>query len=535
VNPSPGPAPARVLLVGGHIHAPAATTSDAATTAMLIVDGTVAWIGDDAGAAAYADSADEVVRLAGHLVTAGFVDAHTHVAGTGFALQSLDLSGTTTLSDALDALSRSSRDTTGPVLFGHGWDETRWAEGRAPTTAQLDRAVGRKVAYVARVDAHSAVVSTALIERCPEVVDLDGWRGDGVVERDAHHAVRRAVDDLRSRADRKEALHIALRHAASRGITCVHELNAPHIAPYDDFATIREIAAETAVPEVVPYWGELLTDDSDPDVRALAGFAGDLCVDGAIGSRTAAMTERYADADTCGHLYLDSDQVSRHVVACTRRTTQAGFHVIGDRATQVVIEGLRRAAEIVGTDALVSARHRLEHIEMADAAAIETMARLGVVASVQPAFDAAWGARDELYERRLGAARAETMNPFGSMVRAGVTLAFGSDTPVTPLDPWAGVRAAAFHHEPSERISVAAAFDAHTRGGHRARRDDEGGVLAPGQPASFAVWDVGEQPDVPLNGHRGSAWLPTLRPDHPLPRCLATVVAGTTVYTEEDD
>jgi predicted amidohydrolase YtcJ len=82
---------------------------------------------------------------------------------------------------------------------------------------------------------------------------------------------------------------------------------------------------------------------------------------------------------------------------------------------------------------------------------------------------------------------------------------------------------------------VAAAFDAHTRGGHRARRDDEGGVLAPGQPASFAVWDVGEQPDVPLNGHRGSAWLPTLRPDHPLPRCLATVVAGTTVYTEEDD
>jgi predicted amidohydrolase YtcJ len=500
---------------------------------MLTVDGTVAWIGDDKGAAAYVDSADEVVRLSGRLVTAGFVDAHTHLAGTGFALRSLDLSGTTTLSDALDALSRSSRDCTGPVLFAHGWDETRWADGRAPTTAQLDRAVGRTVAYVVRVDAHSAVVSTALIERCPEVVDLDGWRGDGVVERDAHHAVRRAVDDLRSRTDRKEALHIALRHAARRGITCVHELNAPHIAPYDDFATIRELAAETALPEVVAYWGELLSGDSDD--HALAGFAGDLCVDGAIGSRTAAMTEPYADADTRGHLYLDSDQVSRHVVACTRRNTQAGFHVIGDRATEMVVAGLRRAAEIVGTDTLVAARHRLEHIEMADAAAIQTMARLGVVASVQPAFDAAWGARGQLYERRLGAARAEPMNAFGSMLRAGVTLAFGSDTPVTPLDPWAGVRAAAFHHEPSERISVAAAFDAHTRGGHRARRDDHGGVLAPGHPASYAVWDVGAQPDEPPGNHRGSAWLPALHPDQPLPRCVATVVAGTTVYSEEDD
>jgi predicted amidohydrolase YtcJ len=530
-----GAAPARVLLVGGHIHTPVAT-SGTETTAMLTVDGTVAWIGDDAAAGAYTDSADEVVRLWGRLVTPGFVDAHTHLAATGFALQSLDLSGMTTLSDALDALSRSSRATTGPVLFGHGWDETRWPEGRPPTTAQLDRAVGGTVAYVARVDAHSAVVSTALIERCPEIVDLDGWRGDGVVERDAHHAVRRAVDDLRSPADRSQALVVALRHAASRGLTCVHELNAPHIAPYGDFATIRDIAAETAVPEVVPYWGELATDDTDEcHDDTLAGFAGDLCVDGAIGSRTAAVGEPYADAGTRGHLYLDSEQVSRHVVACTRRNTQAGFHVIGDRATQAVVEGLRRAADIVGTDALVSARHRLEHIETADAAAIQTMARLGVVASVQPAFDAAWGARGELYDRRLGWARAAPMNPFGSMLRAGVTLAFGSDTPVTPFDPWAGVRAAAFHHEPSERISVDAAFEASTRGGHRARRDDRGGVLAPGHPASYAVWDIGPQPDGLPADHRGSADLPALHPDLALPRCVTTVVAGTTVYTEEDD
>ena len=77
------------------------------------------------------------------------------------------------------------------------------------------------------------------------------------------------------------------------------------------------------------------------------------------------------------------------------------------------------------------------------------------------------------------------MNPFGSLARAGVVLAFGSDSPITPLDPWAGVRAAAFHHEVDERMTVRAAFNAHTRGGHRARGDDEAGVLQPGAAADL--------------------------------------------------
>ena len=103
------------------------------------------------------------------------------------------------------------------------------------------------------------------------------------------------------------------------------------------------------------------------------------------------------------------------------------------------------------------------------------------------------------------------MNAFASMNRAGVPLAFGSDTPVTPFDRWAGVRAAAGHRTEDERISVRAAFDAYTRGGWRAARRDEGGVIAVGAPASLAVWDVPGDP-----GRR--------RPDRPgagakLPTC----------------
>jgi predicted amidohydrolase YtcJ len=512
---------ARVLLRGGVVHRGYRT----AATAMLTVDGAVAWLGDDDAATGYADDADLVVDLGGRLVTPGFVDAHAHLASTGFALQSVDLSGTSTLTEALDALSAAAGSSAGQALFAHGWDETRWAEGGAPTGPQVDRAVGGRIAYVCRVDGHSAVVSTALLERCPEIAGVDGWRGDGVVERDAHHAVRRAFDRLRTAADRRSALEAALTRAASRGITSVHELNAPHIAPFDDFAVIAEIRQAQAVPEVVPYWGEHLGTGVGDDV--VVGLAGDLCVDGAIGSRTAAMAEPYADADTSGYLYLDSGQIRDHVVACTRRGKQAGFHVIGDRAAREVMDGFTEAADIVGVVTLVSARHRLEHIEMPDDHAMATMARLGIVASVQPAFDAAWGAPGQLYERRLGQARSGPMNPFGSMLRAGVTLAFGSDSPVTPLDPWSGVRAAMWHHLPSERLTAGAAFDAHTRGGHRARRDDHAGVLAPDRPATYAVWELGPEPN-PVEG------LPQLHPDLPLPRCVRTVVAGTTVFSAED-
>ena len=536
---------ARVLLRRGSVYSPGAPFA----TAVLTVGSEVAWVGDEEAAATYVDTADAVVDLDGRLVTPGFVDAHVHLASTGFALESLDLSGSRSLVEALEALSRYAAERPGGVLQAFGWDETRWPEGRPMTRGEVDRAVGERAAYLSRVDSHSAVVSSELLRADPTIASREGWSADGRVERDAHHAVRAAIHRLQSPGDREHALRRALAAAAARGITSVHELNAPHIAPFSDFAALARIAAEGIVPEVVGYWGELLggealtAGDGLPDAGVeLHGFAGDLTVDGAIGSRTAALHAVYADADTAGHLYLDREQVADHVEFCTRQGVQAGFHVIGDRALSETVAGLTAAAERVGTDAVVAARHRLEHVEMPTADDLSALARLGVVASVQPAFDAAWGGPGELYETRLGPTRALPMNPFGSMARAGIVLAFGSDSPVTPLDPWGAVRAAAFHHEPSERLTARAAFSAATRGGHRARRDDTGGVLAPGAPASYAVWDVPTPLTVQVPDDRVTAWstdpragvpvLPDLHPDIELPRCVRTVVTGTPVYDD---
>jgi predicted amidohydrolase YtcJ len=508
-------AQARVLLRNGAI----AASATARATAMLVADGHVAWLGDDAGSAAHTEGAT-IVDLGGRLVTPGFVDAHVHLASTGFALVSADLSGVATLHEALELLAQAARGAGRTLTTAHGWDETRWPERRWPTRDEIDAVVGPAPAYVSRVDSHSAIVSTGLVELAPEIAASAGWSADGRVEREAHHAARAAVDGLRTASDRRDAIARALAHAGSAGVASVHELNAPHIAPYDDFDLIDQLTAAGRAPLVERYWGAPIGGRVD---TRLAGHAGDFCVDGAIGSRTAAMAAPYSDAQTAGHLYLDAQQVRDHVVSCTRAGLQAGFHVIGDRALAEVASGLRAAADEVGVDAMVAARHRLEHVEMPTDDDIKVLADLGVVASVQPAFDAAWGAADELYEQRLGTQRAAAMNPFGRMLRSGVALAFGSDSPITPLDPWAAVRAAVLHHADDERLTVAEALDAHTRGGHHASRHDHGGVLDVGRPASYAIWETPSGLD--------SDGLPGLGAGDPLPTCVQTVVCGDTIYS----
>jgi predicted amidohydrolase YtcJ len=344
--------------------------------------------------------------------------------------------------------------------------------------------------------------------------------------------VRTALFELIPQSDRSEAIHAALRAATSKGIGMVHELGAPHISPAGDFALID--ALDGVLPEVVGYWGEL--DTAVALELGLAGAAGDLCMDGAIGSRTAALHTPYSDeGSTAGHLYLTADQVAEHVLACTEVGLQAGFHVIGDRAVAEVVAGFQLAADKVGAPAIVMGRHRLEHLEMVDLEQLRILSTLGVTASVQPMFDGLWGGSDELYQRRLGE-RARPMNPFASMNRAGMALAFGSDTPVTPFDPWGAIRAAAWHHNEGERVTVRAAFNAHTRGGWRAARRDEGGVIAVGAPASIAVFDVPGDLVVQTPDDRVAAWstdtragvplLPGVHPDDDLPTCTLTLVNG---------
>ena len=533
----------RVLLHGGTIYSPVSPFA----TAMLVEGDTIAWLGEDSAAAAHRDSADRVLDLRGALVTPGFVDAHVHTTSTGLVLDGLDLSGTQSLGEALDLLSLRARALRGGTILGHGWDETRWPEQRPPTREEIDRASWGSVVYLSRIDVHSAAVSSALIAAVPAVSSMAGYAPHLPLTRAAHHAVREAALGSLSAGQRRDAQRRARAEAARAGIVALHEMAGPSISGVDDLAGLIDLARAEPGALVFGFWGELAQEGGIETARAAGAYAvgGDLSIDGAIGSRTALLTRPYADApDSLGAQYLSAHDIAEHVVLASDAHYPTAFHCIGDAACRLAVDGFEEAAERIGVDRIRQSGHRLEHAELLDDDGIASMARLGIIASMQPMFDEAWAATGGMYEQRLGADRSASMNRFADVVASGVALAFGSDSPVTQLGPWAAVRAAMGHSAAAQRLSARAAFAAHTRGGWRAVGRPDVGVLAPGAPAHYAVWDVDEvvvqAPDVRLSAwstdpRSGTPGLPPLLRDHPLPRCVRTVVAGTTVHDEVED
>jgi predicted amidohydrolase YtcJ len=513
-----------VIFVGGRVYAPGYPGA----TAVVTDAHSISFVGSDEAAREVAPGQTKV-DLRGRLVTPAFVDAHVHVIQTGQAMTGIGLHDARSRDDALRRVAAYARQhPDAQVIVGHGWDERAWPEPLPPTRNELDRAARGVAVYLARVDVHSAVVSSSLLDQLPGVSDAFGYRADGLLTRDAHHLCRGSLDRLFTDHERRSAARAALRAAAAQGVATMHDLGGPHLGPIEDVTRVREVAAELGM-GVAAYWGELATEPTIEWAQrvGLGGLAGDLCIDGAIGSRTASLRDPYADAETCGARYLSEQQISDHVIACTKAGLQAGFHCIGDDAVATAVAGLRKAAGILGVPRVRAARHRLEHVEMISRPDIATLAELGVVASVQPAFDANWGKPGELYEQRLGAARAKRMNRFATLQRSGVPLAFGTDAPVTPLAGWATVRAAVRHWQPNERMTVASAFDAATRGAHWAAFTDNAGTVQVGALANLAIWDV------PGDGLQEPTPLPRLD-DGPLPTCVATMSAGQLIYQSDE-
>lgn len=530
------------LLYNGRVYTPAAPD----VTAMAVRDGVVVWLGSDAvGRDQFPDA--DAVDLEGGFVAPAFVDSHVHTTSTGLALTGLDLREAESLAHCLQLVAAHAHSQPDGPIWGHGWDEARWPEATPPSTEDLDRLLGGRPAYLARVDVHSAAASTGLRRLVPDLAGAAGHHPSAPLTAQAHHLVRAAARGQLSPHQRRAARKAALDAAAARGIVAVHECAGPQIGGLDDWLELRD--TEHGV-EITGYWGEAVdTAGAARDLVARTGargLAGDLFVDGALGSRTAWLHEPYADAPgTCGNSYLDADAVAAHLRACTEAGVTAGFHVIGDAAVATVTDALRRVADAVGVPALAACGHRLEHLEMVTAEQAQRLGAWGVVASMQPAFDALWGGEHGMYARRLGTDRARQLNPFALLASHGVPLAFGSDSPVTSMDPWHTVHAASHHRTAQSSVSARAAFAAATRGGWRAAgvRDGLTGTLVPGAPASYAVWEADDF-EVSVPGQAGSAavlrWstdsrarvpaLPRLGAGLRTPQCRRTVHRGVVIH-----
>jgi len=435
-----------------------------------------------------------VVELPGTTIVPGFIDAHVHLTGTGAHRQAPEVADSRSARQMLDALRAILEKRSGPVLV-HGWDETRWDARQVPDVCDLDTLTDRPLAAV-RIDGHLSLANTAAL-RESKVLGVEGVERDedgrptGKVTRGANqrlqHWFQRHLADCDIEQLQLEAASLAVAH----GVTCVHEMSMPAERGLRDPEILRKHRARLPL-DVITYLAT--TDIAQVMDLGLTRVGGDLPIDGSIGARTAWVSEPYEQGEGSGTGYFEDGELAQLFRNGHLAGLQVGVHAIGDAAIDQVVrvwERVYRALDSRGRRHFRARRHRIEHFEMAGDDLIERAAALGLAVSVQPTFDAEWGHPGGLYEIGLGWDRAWSMNPFRSLLERGVEMGAGSDSPVTTIDPMAGITAFEWHHQPSQRLSRVEAIRAYTLGSARlAHLEEKKGTLAPGMHADFAAYDT---------------------------------------------
>ena len=447
-------------------------------------------------------TADRVIELPGMTIVPGFVDAHVHLTGTGVHHQVPDLERAASAGAVLEIVSRAAATRQGPMLV-HGYDESRWEHREPPTAADLDGLSDRPLAVV-RVDGHLSLANSAAL-RESGALDLPGVERDeqgvptGRVITEANAALQRWFASNLADHDIEELQLHAAALAAARGITTVHEMSMIRERGMRDLEVLLGHRRRLPV-DVVPY--VVTTDVSRAMELGLPRIGGDLPVDGSIGARTAWLSEPYEDGSGNGNSYFDRDSLAQFFHDGHLAGLQVGVHAIGDAAIDQVVSTWERvylSLDSRGRRHFRARRHRIEHVEMASADVLERAAMLGLAASVQPSFDAAWGSPGGLYEQVLGRERAAGMNPFRDILHRGIEMGAGSDSPITSIGPMIGIAAFGSHHDPLQRLTRDEAIRVFTIGSARlAHQEDKKGSLEPGKHADFAAYDGDpfEVPDV---------------------------------------
>jgi len=455
--------------------------------ALLIQDGLIASLGRTRELIRILDPTARVIDLKGRTVLPGFIDSHVHLAETGLLRQGVDLSEAEHIDQVLEMLSGAFPDRSRRDFFrAHSFDPGLMTSGRYPTRQELDAVSSRVPIFVLRRDGHSCVVNGAFLRHCELAPGTSGLEIDprtgrptGTLRAQALELARACRNRLLGEEDRQEAVRDACRQAVRRGVTTLHAV----CGRIEDVELLDRLAGELPL-EVVPYPNT--TDVEAVTARGWPRVGGDILVDGSLGSHTAALLEPYADRPgERGQLYLTRRQLVDLIGPAHASGLQVSLHAIGDRAVEELLAALE---EVLTAHPRGDHRHRIEHAELLHPDQIERIARQGIVLAVQPAFEAFWGGPGGMYASRLGPERIQRTNPFRQLLDAGIVLAGGSDSPITPIDPLAGMAAAIGHPDRRHRLSVMEAAHLFTTGGAKASFQEDGkGLIRKGWRADLVV------------------------------------------------
>jgi hypothetical protein len=376
-----------------------------------------------------------------------------HLIGVGLVAMQLDLAGVGSIAELQSRLRAYAQAHPDGPIRGRGWIETHWPEARFPTRADLDAVVADRPALLERIDGHAAVANSAALGGVgPSTPDPEGGR----IERDAAGAptgmlIDRAADLVSSRfpaptrAMKRAALAEAARLYASRGWTRAANMSTS----LEDVSLFAELDLSGELPIGADLYvrGEeaeaaLARGQWRPSprvhVRGLKFY-----IDGALGSRGAALLAPYSDAPLEGLLVTPPEQLRALFRRARERGVQVATHAIGDRGNRIVLDAYR---DTFAGDAaaLRAARWRIEHAQIISPQDIPRFGALGIIASMQPSH-----AISDLHfaPARLGPGRLEGAYAWRSLLDAGATIAAGSDAPVEKGDPLIEFYAAAYRHD----------------------------------------------------------------------------------------
>jgi predicted amidohydrolase YtcJ len=422
--------------------------------AMLIdSDGRIVRTGKT-GALEKASPTAEKVDVKGAVLLPGLIDAHGHVMGLGQQLLSLDLSQTKTLEEAqLKIKTYAAENPDLPWVLGTGWNQAVWALDRFPTAAELDSAVAGRPVYLERIDGHAGWANSKALQLAKITAQTKNPAG-GLIEKtpsgdpsgifiDAATVLVTAKIPLPTADQRLATLEAALKKLASVGLTSVHDagISAEDWQLYTAFAEQGRMT--TRINAMIGGTGDdfgKLSKNGPVNSYAndlLAMRSVKLYMDGALGSRGAAMLEPYGDAADQKGLMLTTDTKIRNQMSLAMfRGFQVNLHAIGDAANRAALNAF---AEVQPYYVKKNLRNRIEHAQVINGDDLARFSQLNIIASVQPTHATSDKnmAQDRVGIERMGGAYA-----WRGLINSGTRLAGGSDFPVEPPNPFFGLHAA---------------------------------------------------------------------------------------------
>lgn len=476
--------------------------------ALACIEGRIVAVGSAADIRRWTGPGTQTIDLAGKLLVPGFNDSHVHFHGGGENLSGVQLRDAKSEAEFRDRIRQfAAKLPPGRWITGGNWDHENWTPARLPTRQLIDEAAGDHPVFIQRLDGHMSLANSLALKLAGvtrgtpnpaggEIVRDANGEPAGVLKDAAQSAVERVIP-APSDDQIAGAVRAALRYAAERGVTSVHDVSAApgHLRVYQRLLQRGELTVRISGHQPLESWKRLA------DLGVLAGFGGPMLhigalkgfADGSLGSTTALFFDPYLDAPTTSGLAMGSPEtILQQIVDADRAGLQIAIHAIGDRANHTILNLFEEAATKNGAR---DRRFRIEHAQHLGRNDIPRFAKLGVIASMQPFHaidDGRWA------EKRIGPERAKGTYAFRSLLDAGAVLAFGSDWDVAPMDPLLGIYAAVTRRTldgkhpggwvPEQKITVEEALRAYTWGSAYAGFEEKlKGTIEPGKLADFAV------------------------------------------------